>query len=139
MMHPQRRRQIAVDATIARFANKPFAWGTRDCVRVSSWHVRQLGYRVSILKGRRYSNALTARRTLKDLGFDTLEAAVDSLGFPRIPPAMAMIGDLVAIPSDDATWPALCVAVGNGDVLTAKEGRWGVGTPNAFVTAWKVF
>lgn len=137
-MTPLRRRQSAVQATIDRYDGKPFVWGTRDCVRVASWHVRQLGHRASVLKGRRYTNALTAARTLKSLGFETLEAGVDSLGFPRIAPAMALDGDLIAIPAEDGT-AALAIAVGNGRILVAAEGRWGIGTASAYLTAWRVY
>ena len=140
------RRRRAAEATLARVDGKPFVWGTRDCVRVASRHLRELGCRVSLLKGRRYTTALGARRTLRALGFPSLAAGVDSLGFPRIPPAAALIGDQVGLPG--AAWAegeagseddvALCVALGNGRVLTAMEGRWGAAQPSAWVAAWRV-
>jgi hypothetical protein len=135
-MIPLIRRQQATEATIARYDGKPFVWGSRDCVRVASWHVRKLGCRVSILKGRRYHNALTAKRTLKALGFSSIAEGVDALGYARIPLAMALVGDIVAIPGDGDV--ALTIAVGNGRVLGAMEDRWGVMQPQQWEAAWRV-
>jgi hypothetical protein len=45
-------------------------------------------------------SALTAKRALKDMGFDDLPAYLDSQ-FERIPPAMMRMGDVVAMPGDN--------------------------------------
>lgn len=95
---------------------------------MAAFTLRQLGQRTPLVKAGFYSSALGARRALKRLGFDTLEAALDDR-CPRIAPAMALPGDVLGFRTDEehADWIALGVALGNGRALTF-HGEPSVGT-----------
>lgn len=131
------QRVAAVEATIARFKDRPLAYGKDDCVRMTAFCLRKLGVRAPLLKAGTYSTPTGARRALKKLGFDTLEQAVDSLELPRIPPASAWPGDVIALEGSDGA--ALCIAVGNGRVLGFWEesGVCAVLQPHQYLAAWR--
>lgn len=140
-MNPMIRRQQAAQATIDRFLGKPLAYGKDDCARMAVFCLRQLGVKVSLLKAGSYSSHLGSVRVLKKLGFDSLSEAVDALGLPRIAPASALAGDLLALPSPRPDEFGLAVAVGNGRVLAFWEGAGGVCTviqPLQYAHAWRV-
>lgn len=136
---PLERRAAATHATMARFKDQPFQWGKNDCARLVAFHLRKLGLPVRLAKAGTYKSALGARRALTRLGHATLLEAVDSYGMPRIAPAMAVIGDVVALPGADELG-ALGVAVGNGRVLAYHEDAPGavILQPAGFVAAWRV-
>jgi len=129
-------RAAAAEATVAQLDGKAFEWGRCDCVRMAALHVRRLGHRVALMKAGEYRNELGAVRALKRAGFDRLEDALDAR-FQRIPPAFALVGDLIGLPSD-GDWPALTVQLSHGRVFGFMEGRAGVMHPKAFVAAWRV-
>lgn len=130
------RRVDAVQATLARYQDRPLRYGREDCARMTAFCLRKQGVRAPLLKGGTYSSALGAARALKRLQFATLADAVDALGLPRIAPAMCLPGDVLALPApDDAV--ALLVAVGNGRAFGYFDGRFQVGQPLEFVTAWR--
>lgn len=131
-------RTAAAQATLSRFLDQPFQWGKNDCGRLVAFHLRKLGYPVKLAKAGTYASALGARRALQRLGFSSLHEAVDSYGLARIPPAAAIIGDIIALPSDDGVG-ALGVALGNGRVLAYHQDAEGavVIQPTEYVTAWR--
>lgn len=132
-------RQRAVKACLDRFAGQPLEWGRRDCVKLAALALRKQGVPVPLLKGVRYSSAATGLRRLQELDHADLAAAVDATGLPRIAPAMAWPGDLVALPSDEERWGcALTVAVNNGRVLGVFDGVFQIVQPLDFITAWRV-
>ena len=91
---------------------------------------------MSLLKAGSYSSARGAARALVRLGVKDLCEAMDLLGLPRIAPAMALPGDIIALAGPEG--PALTVAVGNGRVLGFYEAA-GVCTvlqPHEYLTAW---
>lgn len=129
-------RRDAAQATLLRFDGAAFRWSTNDCTRLAAFHARKMGHKPNMPKSGSYSSLLGAAKALKAAGFDSLTAAVDAM-FVQIPPATALVGDLVALPGEGG-WPALCVYLGNGRVLGFKDGRGGVLQPHHFVTAWRV-
>lgn len=133
------RRVAAAQATLDRFKNVPFAFGSNDCARMAVFHLRQLGHRPKIAKAGTYSTLLGARRALARAGFATLADAIDAQGVFRIPPAAAIVGDLVMLPGVDDLG-ALGVALGNGRVIMWHEDAEGacVCQPVKFVAAWSV-
>jgi len=132
-------RVKAAQACIDRFNGKTYEPGKRDCWRLFLHLLHQLGRSVPAARRVRYSTETGAYRALRKAGFECLADAVDSLGFERIPPARAMAGDLVAVPSgEDAFGCALTVAVGNGRVFGFLNGRGQVVEPKAFVAAWRL-
>ena len=140
-MQPLLIRRSAAQACLDRFAGQAFAWGRSDCARLAAFALRGLGHNPRLARFGTYSTAIGARRALKRAGFDTIEAALDGMGLPRIPPAAALPGDIIALPSaDDEAWPALCVALGGGRVLGfhGEVGLAVVMQPEVWGLAWRV-
>jgi hypothetical protein len=118
--HEMVMRVSAAQATVDRFVDTPFAWGSVDCVKMLAFHLRQLGYRPLLSKGGAYRSALTARRALKRAGYDALANALDGLSLPRIAPAAAIVGDIVSGAADDPLG-ALGIVLGNGRIFGFSE------------------
>jgi hypothetical protein len=133
------RRVAAAQATLDRFKDRPFALGKDDCARMAVFHLKQFGHRPKLAPAGSYSSLLGARRALTRAGFATLADAVDALGLARIPPAAAVVGDLLMLPGIDE-FGALAVALGNGRVVAWHEDAAGacVIQPVEFLTAWSV-
>lgn len=107
-------RMRACEATQARFDGQLFKWGQHDCVRLAAFALKELGYKPRLVRGGAYASARGARAALRRAGFDSLEAALDGLGLPRIAPAAALAGDILGFPTDDPLFPlALGVALGS--------------------------
>jgi hypothetical protein len=143
MTAPMLRRRDAAQATVKRFEGRKFKWSTNDCVRLAAFTLRRLGYKPPMPKAGSYRSALGARQALKAAGFDSLEAALDSLGLPRIAPAAAVAGDILGLPADDGgDWVGLSVALGNGRALAFQGGRCRIGEPKypegVKVLCWRV-
>jgi hypothetical protein len=140
------RRVAAAQATLDKWQGVAFEWGRADCVRLAAAHLRNMGHKVSLSKGGAYGSVLSARRALKRAGFDSVADAVDGQGFARIPPASALVGDLLMLPgSDDGDTEiegmgALAVALGNGRVLMWHPDADGatVCQPVEYQAAWRV-
>lgn len=134
------RRVAAAQATVDRFKGRPFRFGTNDCARMVAFHLRQAGRPVRLAKAGSYRSALGAARALRQLGHDSLAAALDAHDLTRIAPAAAVVGDIVELPGEPP-FGALSVAVGNGRVLGYHEDTAGaeILQPTAFVAAWKLF
>lgn len=113
----------AVQACFDKFVDKPYDPGRRDCVRLAGFCALNMGHRVPMLKGVKYNTEAKALRALKSAGFDTLYEAVDSLGFPRIIPAMAWPGDIVALPGNDNFGCTLAVCYDHMKVIGYQEGH----------------
>lgn len=89
------RRNAALAKTLKKYRGKPFVWGESDCMTLFRSHMVAMGQK-GLPKSPKYSNALGAKRALKSLGFDTVEALLDSL-LPRISPAKALPGDVILV------------------------------------------
>lgn len=133
------RRRDAAEACRKRFHEKPYQPGVRDCPILAAHALRQQGVKVPYLKGLRWKSEAEGLRALKALGFADLLEAMDGLGLPRIAPAMALIGDVVALPTSHQLG-ALGVYMGNGNVLAFTDH-----SPNAeiivrpqMLCAWRV-
>lgn len=134
------RRQKATQATVDAFKGRPFRFGVRDCARMAAAHLRRLGHQVKLPPSGSYGSARSAAVALRERGFADLGAALDSMGFERIAPAAALVGDVLMLPGDGPFGGALTVAVGNGRVLGYHEDAVGADIlqPVQFVTAWRV-
>lgn len=132
-------RRDAAQATLDRFGDQPFTWGKRDCCRMVAFHLKLLGYRPQLAKGGTYSSLLGATRALARAGVESLAAALDALSLPRIAPAAAIVGDIIAIPSEGPL-DALAVALGNGRALAYHQDLPNavVVQPLEMVAAWRV-
>lgn len=140
------RRVTAAQATLDRWKDVPFQWGKADCATMIAGHLRSLGLKLRIGKAGSYKTALSARAALKRAGFESVAAAMDAHGFVRIPPAAAVVGDILMLsgdPDDNALgFDALSVAMGNGRVLCWHPDAEGAVVcqppPIMLVTAWAV-
>lgn len=136
-----RRRDAAQDA-LDHWRKRKWRMGENDCLRKFARHARILGHRVKVPPARSYRTVKGALAKLEELGHADLLAAIDSLGFERIAPAAAVVGDLIALPGDDPRLPALTIALGNGRVVGWHEGIAHGGAdvlqPLEFVAAWRL-
>ncbi|MDQ2764754.1 MAG: hypothetical protein M3Y22_15155 [Pseudomonadota bacterium] len=139
MIEAIRRRQVATDA-IARFRGVPLAFGTADCARLGTFVLYGMGHRSPLAQAMRYRTAGGAGRALRKRGFDTLLAAIDSIGLGRIPPAAALPADLIMLPGEDVFGGSLTMAVGNGRVLGYHEDMPGaeILQPAEYLAAWRL-
>lgn len=137
-MSPLERRAKAAQATLDSFRGKPFRWGSRDCGRMVSFHLRKLGVRVKAPPAGSYRSAFAAKRELNKLGFKSLAELLDA-HFERIPPAAALVGDVVEMPGADGL-SGLAVALGNGRVVAYHEDCAGaeVVQPLMMSAAWRL-
>ena len=93
------RRQEATTKTLAKYRNVPFDWRNRaTCIHVARSQARNMGHRPPAIPD--FRSAIGARRALKDTGFATVEALLDSM-FERIAPAYMLVGDLALVPGDE--------------------------------------
>ncbi|MDO7843460.1 DUF6950 family protein [Sphingomonas immobilis] len=136
--HPLVKRAEAAQATVDRFLNQPFALGKRDCAQMLLFHLRSMGHVVKLAGVGDYKTVLGGKRALRRLGFASLTEAMDSR-FPRITPAAAIVGDVIALASGEAL-DALAIAVGNGRALGYHENAEGavIIQPRQTDTAWRV-
>ena len=97
-MHEIQRRVNATQATEKRLRDRPFDWSkSATCIHLMRFHAAQLGYDMPIVP--RFRTALSARKALKKMGFETLPELMDSM-FERIPSAFMRVGDMLALPGD---------------------------------------
>jgi hypothetical protein len=136
-MHHMIARRDAAQAALDRFAGKPFTWGKYDCVRLAAFAARQLGHKVNLLKAGPYGTEVEARAALAKAGYASLEAALDAR-FPRIAPAAALPGDIVAVEGKEGDWPCLMVALGNGATVGFHEGEARLLRTLKPLLAWRV-
>lgn len=109
------KRVAVTKATLDHFAAKPFSWSTgATCVHLVRKQLIGMGHRPPPMKA--FRSALTAKKALQSKGWADLAAMMDSL-LPAIPPARAIVGDVIEMPSDDEVFGALAVVVGNGRVM----------------------
>lgn len=110
------RRQAAAAAAVARFKGAGLKYGVNDCVRLAGLTLRKMGHRVDLPKAGEYRSLVAGVRLLKKRGFDTIEAALDGMGLPRVTLAFAQPADIIGVPGEDGR-TALWVCVGNGRAL----------------------
>lgn len=137
-------RVTATQRTIDDHLFKPFAWGVHDCAILATNHLANLGYTTRFAEAGRYKTERGAIRAMKRLGHDDLEGFADAMGFERIAPAAALVGDIVGLRggTEAREWTAIGVCVGNGRVIafadTGNGPRCEWGPVEACKIAWRV-
>lgn len=91
------RNHDALIALLHDRARRPFAWGSHDCVRFAAAAVKVQTGR-NLLTGLKWRSLKAARALIEQEG--GLEAAVDSR-LARVPPALAVRGDIAAVEDAD--------------------------------------
>lgn len=136
--HPLIIRRDAAQATLDAFADQPFEWGKYDCGKMLAAHLKAMGHSVRVAPAGTYKTAIGAKGALRRMGFASLIDALDAR-FPRISPAAAIVGDVIAMPSEGPL-DAIAIAVGNGRALAYHESVAGavVVQPLTMLAAWRV-
>ncbi len=136
-------RIAAAQATIDRFLDQEFQWGACDCAHLAAYAIRALGHADPLAQIDSYGTRRNALKAMRKAGITSFADHLEALGFEPIPAAMALPGDVVGIPADEADeakgWLALGVAIGQDRVLgfdTAGRCSW---APTHVCThAWRV-
>ncbi|APX65591.1 hypothetical protein AV944_06730 [Sphingomonas sp. LK11] len=139
-------RVNATQATIDKWLDKTFEWGTADCGQMVGSHLESLGLSTLLSQAGTYTTEIGAKRVMKRLGASSMEDFLDKLGLPRIAPASAVVGDVIGFPGgrdEDHQWTALGVHVGASDILgfAAADGEDAivrVGPVSVATVAWRV-
>ena len=109
------KRRDTTQATLDHFASKPFDWRSgATCVHLVRKQLVGMGHKPPPVKA--FRSALTAKRALHSKGWATLAQMMDDLVQP-IPASRAILGDIVEMPSDDDTFGALAIVMGNGRIM----------------------
>lgn len=137
------RRQKATESCMARFGFKQVEPGVRDCGKLAAHALHKQGRRAKLLNGSKHKTWLDAVKYIRKLGFNDLVDLMDAvLPDARIPPAAALPGDIIAMPTDDETGfgCSLVVALDNGRILGLNplSGLIEPMQPHAFICAWRV-
>ena len=138
-MTPLERRHAAIEATMARYRDRPFEWGKVDCAKVAAFHLKKLGHKILISKAGSYSSPLGASRALRRLGYATLAEMADGIGLTPIPYARMLLGDIAELPAE-APLGAIGIYAGNGNLFCFHEDHPGLVTfaPDRILRAWSV-
>lgn len=134
------RRAAAAEACWQRFYGKAYEPGKRDCVKLATHALIKMGHGSGPVKGLRYDTEAKGYRLLRKAGFKTLPEALDGMGLPRIAPAMAMQGDLIAMDAggDNPFGASMMVAMSDGLVLGFSEGICSTWRPLSYLAAWRL-
>jgi hypothetical protein len=109
------KRREVTQATLDHFASKPFDWRSgATCVHLVRKQLVGMGHRPPPMKA--FRSALTAKKALQSKGWADLAEMMSAL-LTAIPPARAIIGDIVEMPSGDDAFGALAVVMGNGRIM----------------------
>ncbi len=130
-------RVAATSATFARFNGQPLMLGKTDCARMVAFHLKQLGFKASLLKAGAYSTEVGARRALTRLGVTSLSEIMDR-HFERIAPAQALVGDVCCVRADGDMGDAMQVKLNRNHVLGFLDGACGELVNQEYVAAWRV-
>lgn len=137
---PLDRRVAAAQATLDEFRKRPFRLGRDDCVSMALFHLRRLGLSVKGLRPGKYRTVAQAKAQLKKMGATTIGDLLDKR-FEQIPPAMAIVGDLLELDGERGM-TAIHVALGNGRTAAyhqdIPDGTADVLQPKAIISAWRI-
>ncbi|WP_030538629.1 hypothetical protein [Sphingobium sp. DC-2] len=104
-MNDMLRRQAALEKTLAKYRGRKLDFACADCVRMSRFHLLQMGHRPPPLPS--YRSLAGAVRALNQAG--GMEAIFDGL-LPRIPYARMLPGDIALLEGDNGMDAAvICV------------------------------
>ena len=134
------KRKMAVDACMLRFNGKQGRPGVRDCGKLASHALNKMGHKATVITASKHKSWASAISYLKDNGFNDLFGLMDATELPRIAPACALPGDIIAMPTDEEGFGCtLTVYLGNGFILAFNS--LGVAEPTKVVgalAAWRL-
>ncbi|MGH6979031.1 MAG: DUF6950 family protein [Brevundimonas sp.] len=131
-------RAAATSATFQKFNGQALALGKVDCARMIAFHLKQIGFKPSLLKGGAYSTPVGARRALLRLGVSSLSEIMDR-HFPRLDAvADARLGDICCVAGDGDMGDAMQVKLHRNHVLGFHDGVCGELVVLKHGSAWRV-
>lgn len=131
-------RVVAMSATFSRFNGQPLVLGSTDCARMLAFHLKQIGFKPSLLKAGAYSTPVGARRALTRMGVTSLSEIMDR-HFPRWDsPAEALVGDICCVAGDGGMGDAMQVKLHRNHVLGFHDGVCGELVNQINGVAWRV-
>lgn len=138
-LDPFVRRTRAAQNTLDVWSKRKMKLGTSDCVRMIAAHLRSMGHKVRLPASGSYGTYAGALKALKAAGHASVADALDAMGFERIAPAAAIVGDIVMLPADHPLG-AFTVALGNGRVVGFHEEAVTAATlqPVVYASAWRI-
>jgi hypothetical protein len=103
-------------------------------VKLATHALIKMGHGSGPMKGLVYASEAQGYRLMRKAGFKSLVEALDARGLPRIAPAMAMQGDLIAMDAGEENpfGVALTVAMADQVVLGFSEGVCATWRPLSF-------
>lgn len=136
------RREAAAKACWDRFYGKSYDPGKRDCVKLATHALIKMGHGSGVMKGLVYSSEAQGYKLMRKAGFNSLIEALDARGLPRIAPAMAMQGDIIAMQPGGENLFGAALAVAMPDRLILGFGHetricstW---RPLSYLAAWRL-
>jgi hypothetical protein len=131
-------RVAATSATFARFNGQSLVLGSMDCARMTAFHLKQIGFKPSLLKAGAYSTPVGARRALTRMGVTSLSEIMDR-HFPRWDsPSEARVGDICCVAGDGDMGDAMQVKLHRNHVLGFHDGVCGELVNQINGVAWRV-
>lgn len=91
------RRVAFTNATKEKYIDRPFKWGSVDCMKMLRFHLMKAGHKVPKVKP--YRSAQSAKASLRELGFDDVTSLIAE-HLPEIAPASAFVGDIATMQGD---------------------------------------
>jgi hypothetical protein len=134
MIDDRIRRAAAAEACFQRFNGKTYAPGKRDCVKLATHALIKMGHGSGPMKGLVYASEAQGYRLMRKAGFKNLIEALDARGLPRIAPAMARQGDIIAMEAgeDNPFGAALSIAMPDQTILGFSGGVCATWRPLSF-------
>lgn len=130
-------RAQACEKTIAAYAEQPYELGRRDCARMVAQHAKHMGHQITVSAYGSYTTPAGALRALRRRGYPSLEALLDRL-WERIPPALVLPGDVLALPSASGVLSALVVRLDGVNCMGVYQGGFAIAEMTGFTGAWRV-
>lgn len=116
------KRRWATQKTLDRYRDKAFDWATGiTCVHLARYHLRKMGHRPPGMP--RFRSPLAAKRAMKERGWASVTAMLDSMLEP-IAPAQMLLGDLATV-EGDAGFDAVFVCAGPRRLFGWREDESG--------------
>lgn len=141
-MHPLTLRRNAVEAVRRDFFGQKLDFKAYDCARLCCRLLRELGHDRDPMKGAKFQTYKGAVRWMRQRDHKSILPLVDA-HLERIPPARAVVGDILALPTPakDPFGAALCVVMDNRCAIGWGEGEnlAGILEPNLSLSlaAWR--
>lgn len=133
-------RRNATLVTVERFKAKRIDWSkAATCIHMARTQLDRMGHAVPPVP--MFRSRLSATREMNKRGWGSLADIMDSVPtIYRIPPAAALIGDILELDSAEDRFGSLVVVIGNGRVLGWLEGVADalILQPQTYKTGWRL-